>query len=95
MKRITDKDLKAVVHSINLITGSPIEPYGAADKKGGYTPSNIGHYHLDFAYGGVRLDRFMNTGGGINTVIFSGYTTKRELYNLMQAFVRGLEQKLI
>ena len=87
--RITERDLKAVVNRINQITGSPLEPYTKQDD-GGFK-ANPGNYHLDHAYGGVSLKRMCNEGGGVSDVINSGYTTKRDLYNLMQAYIRGLE----
>jgi len=41
------------------------------------------------AYGSIGLDKIVNDGGGCRT-IFS-LTTKKELYNQMQAFIRGIE----
>jgi hypothetical protein len=33
----------------------------------------------------------VNEGGGIRTPLVSGHVTKRELYNAMQAYIRGLD----
>lgn len=89
--RITDKDLEAVVARINRITNSPLAPYSKGEN--GHNKANIGNYHLSYAYGGVSLHRMNNEAGGVTTPINSGHVTKRELYNLMQAYINGLETK--
>lgn len=53
--------------------------------------ANIGHYTISHAYGGVCLHRVVNEGGGVSTPIISYHAPKRELYNAMQAFIKGLE----
>lgn len=93
--RITQKDLEYLVKRINEATDSPIEPYthieGKNGKKGKFA-GNIGNYHLDYAYGGVKLVRMCSDGGSISNVSFGGFGTKRELYNWMQAFLEGMNQ---
>lgn len=85
MQRITEKHLQAVVDRINRITNSPAEPYinGKAQ---------IGNYHLSHAYGGVSLHRMSNEGGGVSSPLSSGHVPKRKLYNLMHAFISGLNE---
>ena len=64
--RVAEKDLENIVARINRMTGSPLTAYTkSADKP---VESNIGHYHLDYAYGGVTLYRMANTaaGGGLS-----------------------------
>lgn len=78
-----------MVNRINEATDSPIE-YSTKDKDGKYLHANIGHYHLDCAYGGNALSRTCNENGGINRVSTGGYGTKRELYQWMQAYLCGL-----
>jgi hypothetical protein len=85
-ERITEKQLHAIVDRINRVTGSPMEPYTAGK-------TNVGNYHLDFAYGGVELQRMVNDVGGVTCPIRSGHVSKRELANLMWAFLEGLETK--
>lgn len=87
MQRITDKNLQAVVDRINRITGSP-ESYSDKQPDGSFK-SNIGHYCLDGAYGGVSLHRIFSTGGGCEDVLSCGHVTKRQLYELMHAWIRG------
>jgi hypothetical protein len=88
MNRITDKDLQGTVDYLNRLTDSPDTPYTRIDDK---LQANIGNYHLSHAYGGVKLHRMVNEGGGVREPISTGYTTKRDLYNQMHAFIRGLE----
>ena len=86
--KVLTKDLEAVVSRINLITGSPQTSYTSENGK---SVANIGNYHLGYAYGGVCLQRMSNSSGGVSIPISSGYTTKKDLYNLMHAFINGVE----
>lgn len=88
MDRITDKQLRSLIDVINEVTGSPKESWV---REGDKFTAQIGNYHLSGQYGGVSLERMMNEGGGVN-VIF-GTTTKRDLYNQLHAFLRGLEAR--
>lgn len=81
--RITERDLDKTVLRLNELTGSPTSYFNDERK------TNIGHFCLDCAYSGVQLQRVVNHSGGVSTVFNCGYTTKRELYSLMQAFVEG------
>jgi len=87
MERIRQKDLEYQADRINELTESPRTPYTNVDGK---ITGNIGNYHLDYAYGGVKLVRMSNTHGGINVISTDGFGTKRELYNWMNAFIAGL-----
>jgi len=88
--RVTMKDLEAIVKRINVITGSPVESY---TKTGDKFKANAGNYHLSGAYGGWCLCRMYNDGGCVTCPINSGYVSKRELRNLMFAFIDGLQVK--
>lgn len=87
--RITQAHLESLVKHINAITNSPSDPW-TRDESGAFH-SNIGNYHLDWAYSGVNLARMVTDGGGISQPLGGGFHTKRELYNLLHAFIRGLE----
>jgi hypothetical protein len=92
MNTITKGNLQAVVDRINRITGSPMEPY----TKTGEIPNqkysaNIGNYHLSGAYGGNALHQMQNNGGGVRDIFGMGHVSKRELYNLMHAFLKGMD----
>jgi len=89
MDRINQKDLEILADRINEVTKSPKDPWTRANGK---TKANIGNYHIDGAYGGWKLVRMVNTGGAISEVTY-GFVPKRELYNLMHAFLGGLENE--
>lgn len=89
MQRITEKQLEALCQYINELTGSPLEPWTRTPDS---FKSNIGNYHIHHAYGGVCLHRMSNESGGVSTPLVYGHVPKRELYNSMQAFIRGLTQ---
>lgn len=95
MKRVTEKDLQAVVDRINRMMHTPLTPYvkrDCANGKGGvHLVAQIGNYHLDHAYGGVQLVQMVNDGGGVRDVLYSGHVPKRELQTAMFAFIRGIE----
>jgi hypothetical protein len=88
MKTIKLAELEAVVSRINTAKKSPASPWR---HEAGRNVANIGNYHLDGAYGGVSLHRMMIDGGGIEDVFRCGHITKRDLYERMQAFLKGLE----
>lgn len=88
MQRITEKDLIAVCERINRATKSPLVPWV---KTATGCQSSVGNYHLSFAYGGVNLERMVNDKGGVANVFGHGHVPKRELYEQMHAFLRGLE----
>jgi len=92
MNTITKKDLEATVERINRITGSPLEPYTrTVDENGKQTfTANLGNYHLSGAYGGHALYRMDNDGGGVCDVLGCGHLSKRDLYDRMHAFIKGL-----
>lgn len=92
MERITMKHLDVMASRLNRITGSPSEPYLRDGNK--FTPQ-AGCYHLSQAYGGVMLVRMSMTPGctGVSTPLMGGHVTKREAYNQIYAFMRGIESQ--
>lgn len=85
MTRVTEKQLQTVVDRLNRITGSPMSPY--LDGK-----AQPGNYHLSHAYGGVCLHRMFNEGGGVSSPLSTGHIPKRELLNLMHAYISGINE---
>jgi hypothetical protein len=88
MERIRQIDLDYLVNQINQATKSPAACY--AKKDGNILKANIGNYHLDYAYGGVKLVRIVNEQGGIKEISRDGYGTKRQLYSWLKAFLAGI-----
>lgn len=93
MDRITDKDLSRVVARINNLMGTPIESWKLSDVPlcGTSYVANVGNYHIDSAYGGVSLCQMVNENGGTRDVLRTGHVSKRELRNLMFAYIEGIE----
>jgi hypothetical protein len=79
MNRITIKHLEQLCDYLNKLTGNPVEKW------------HIGNFHISQAYGGVCLHRLVNPSGGISTPLIHGHVSKRELFELMHAFIKGLE----
>ena len=80
--RIKQKDLEVLVNRLNIITNNPITYNNKETRK-----TNIGHYCLDYAYGGVKLVQVVNDGGGIKGISSGGFGTKRDLCNQLVTLV--------
>lgn len=87
--RITQKDLEHLVRRINETLNRPTDRYSKDETTGRYK-SNIGNFHLSYAYGGAALEETKSDGGGVRRVSTGGYGTKRELYIWMSAYLAGL-----
>lgn len=86
MKQITNRDLEALIRLINKATNSPMNTWESAEWQ-------VGNFHLDCAMGGVSLGRVASKEGAISRPLIEGYVTKRALYDLLQAFLKGLTLK--
>ena len=84
--------LEVRVDYLNELTGSPKTPY--TNGKDGKLTANIGNYHLSGAYGGFCIHRMVNEGGGVDTPLSYGYIPKRELFEKLTSFTRGIEYGL-
>ena len=89
--RITLKHLEGMVNRLNRITGSPPAPYVKGED--GRYHAQIGCYFLSQAYGGVQLVRMYSDGGGVSTPLMGGHISKREAYDQIYAFIRGIESQ--
>lgn len=88
MSRITKKALEAQVAHINELTDSP---KNYSEVVYGKNKIQVGHYHLSGAYGGWMLCRTMNYSGGVDCPLEQYHAPKRDLFNSMSAFIRGIE----
>jgi hypothetical protein len=93
MQRITQRDLEAVCARINrTVNGSELEPWERVDGKLRQVPDA---YSISYAYGGAALHRncSVDANGESHGVhdVFGYHMPKRELYERMQAFLRGVE----
>ncbi len=87
--RITKEMLEGLARTINEVTGNPTETYERGED--GTWSGLVGNYHISYAYGGASLRRMVNTSGGASDVFGWGHMPKRELGDLMHAFLRGHE----
>jgi len=85
MKRISEKDLEAVIKRINIILKAPLEPYV---KTGSKFKAQIGNYHLAIEGGGFHLQKMSCKNGSVSRILYGA--TKTELYNNIQSFISGL-----
>jgi hypothetical protein len=53
--------------------------------------AQIGNFHLSGANGGVSLHQTMTEGGGVRDVFSCGHVTKRDLYQMMRAYLAACE----
>jgi hypothetical protein len=85
--RISLKDLNNKIDYLNDITDNDRKPYTLG--KG----SNIGTYYLSMAYGGHKLEQIVNKGGGCKDVLYTGFTTKKNLYYNICSYISGIENQ--
>lgn len=90
MNRINQADLEGAVTRLNHLTESPQSTY--VKQKDGKLVARVGNYHLEGAYGGWKLSRVESESGSTKDILGSGYTSKRELYGLIQAYMHGLNE---
>ena len=88
--RVSIKQLESLVTHLNEITNSPLDYNDKTSKK---FKANIGHYTLSGAYGGYELQRIMNHGGGVETPLYTGHIPKRELFDKIHIFIKGIQLK--
>lgn len=86
--RTTIKELEQQIDCLNERLERPMKPYTRED---GRNKANVGNYHLSQAYGGFNLYEMSNERGAVREVFSCGHTTKKDLYRLISAFIRGIE----
>lgn len=94
MQRIRERDLEAVCQRINrTVNGRESEPY-ERDENGFRQVPDV--FVISYAYGGASLHRNCSVDAsgeshGVSDVFGCGHVSKRELYERMHAFLRGVE----
>ncbi len=86
--RVTRADVDRLCERINQATNSPTE-YGTTQR--GKLTHNIGHFHCASGYGGLMFERTTSPLGGTVNIFGSGYIPTKDMYNRLQAFIKGLE----
>ena len=92
MSRVTMAMLETLADTINDVTESPLKPW-VKDSDDKYKAS-IGNHHISYAYSGACLHRMSNESGGVSCPIINHHVPKRELWNLMWAYLQGLRISL-
>ena len=72
------------------MTKAETNPY-TKDENGKFK-ANVGTYYLAGAYGGYKVEKIVSETGAVSDPIRGGYMTKRELYNVLWAFINGMEE---
>ena len=85
--RITIKMLELRAEKINKVLGMPLT---YSSEINGIRQTNIGHFHIDEAYGGFSLQQTDNDMGGVSDVFNAGHMPARDLFNRMCAFLDGV-----
>ena len=85
--RISKAELDALVQRINELKNKHPLPYDV-DKREWL----VGSVYIQGAYGGFALEEVATPSGGTRNV-FGGYRPKRELYQLMHAYLKGYTDK--
>jgi hypothetical protein len=88
-KSPTIKDLDRAVIELNVRAGTPQDQYTRTDR--GTVTSNAGNYHLQWAYGGVKLCQNSLKGGGSVDISTDGFGTKRQCYTFIRAYMAGIQ----
>jgi hypothetical protein len=91
MNRITEKMLRTKIDYLNDITNSPKTAW--TRQTDGSLKANIGNYHLYQCLGIVALESIMNEGGGVHRILTG--STKRELFNLLNAYIAGYLESIV
>jgi len=87
MKIIKLEDLQRLINRINKIKKAPMETYKKDDSK---LIAQIGNFHISSAYGGHSLHCIVSKNGATSDVMQIGHVSKKELYNLLHAYLRGM-----
>lgn len=89
---IKKSDLEAVCARINrTLNGTDDIERIVTDDEGRYMSESPDVFYINGAYGGHALYRVGSDGRGAEDVFRRGHVPKRDLYDLMQAFLTGIE----
>lgn len=85
--RITRGMLDEACERINKALKCPLT---YSSEVNGIWQTNVGHYHIDGAYGGFALYQTDNEMGSVSATFNCGHIPARDLYNRMIAFLDGI-----
>lgn len=87
--RVTYSVLNKLAEAINNATSAPTEYSLTRDGK---HETQIGHFHVSRAYGGVCLNKTVNESGAAIDVFNCGHVSNAELQIRMRAFLQGIKE---
>jgi hypothetical protein len=89
MYAYTKKDIVGAIEALNRRAGFPpgVKLWETVDGK---QVSKVGFYH-DWYDGGYKLVQTVNSSGGHRSVLKLQAKSKREFYNLIWAYIAGLD----
>jgi hypothetical protein len=88
--------LKNLITRLNTLCGYPLTDYSKTESPNspitGYAPNPL-NYHISFECGGVALYQMSSTPGctGEDSIFNCGHISKRDLYNRIDAYIKGIE----
>lgn len=82
MRQIKVSDIDQMMRILNRKAGFPHE------EKEGF---KVGRYYTDCAYNGYGLIRILSKSGACRSII-GGFSTKREFYQKLSAFIDGFDE---
>ena len=88
MQRITDAMLERLADRLNRHFNAPTTPYTKTPEG---LRANIGSFYVSYQNGGVCMHRMENESGGVSCPVIGYHCTKRELYDAVHAFLRGVD----
>ena len=88
MNRVTMKDLEQLVKILNKRMNRPEVAYIKGDD--GKLITQAGHFMVDGAYGGYRIEE-MYEGGGVTVPFGHARKTKRELYDQLSTILDTID----
>ena len=86
--RTTQHDLDGACARLNRLTGNPVTAW--TPRPDGSMQAQVGHYYIEAAYGGWKLVQMINPFGGVTEPLGGGYTSRRDLLNLLWAMIAGV-----
>jgi hypothetical protein len=102
MAHMNKETIETICKQLNFVTNNPAETWNLSwkrnDNKTGYTAcheSCIGNYYITYKTATttnvVTLRQIIDKKGGFTEPFKGEYNTKRELYNLIRAFIQGID----
>jgi hypothetical protein len=87
--RVTQQHLDSACARLNLLTENSTTAW--TPRPDGSLQAQVGRFYIESAYGGWKLVQMVNPFGGMREPLGGGYTSRRDLLNLIHAMIAGVE----